>query len=665
MFALFSKNHTSKIILSPNSESCIKLAAADLRKNLLSLSGRTEGFEFVTKEQNNAITVTTDPVSAPNHIEGYSIEVNDDGVRITGSDALGTVYGIYAFATQCLGIDPMYQFTDIFPEEKEYIKLNNIHIASKEKTTRFRGWFINDEDFLSGFAASGSKRKITYNSDFFKEVISVDMMDMIFESALRCEMNVIIPCSFIDILNPAEEAIVAQAVKRGLYVSQHHQEPVGVAYFAAENYMTERYPDKAVSYVASPKEMEEIWRTYIKKWAKYDPHVIWQLGLRGKGDKAVWHTDGSMDSSAEKRGNIISSAIAKQYEIIAESVGHTGFLSTSTLWLEGAELYDKGFLKMPENTITVFSDIGDTQLFGGDFYGVTRRSDARYGIYYHAGFYVEGPHYCDGTDPRKMVYCYRDAEKYSSLYFSVLNVANIREMCSSIRLNAAILSTSPANFDLDAYYTTVYPTLYGEAGAEVAELEKRYFDAIGDIGDRIGRQIVDLTDFHYYSIPDLSFACYPLTDGAIMRMGCGMIGFWRRSIGTWRVYTENEENFQHVYGVFRQCVTDFAALLPDIDKTEKKIPANALANYRLAIRHKTDLMLRLCLWAVCCCEIKNGNDVMENQRRGAAYLQEILDLRKEFNCGKWQGWYDCDKRLNIPKRIAEMSSLQFAENKES
>ena len=108
MFELFSKNHTSKIILSPNVEACVKLAAADLRKNLFSLSGKTEGFEFVTKEQNNAITITTDPVSAPDHIEGYSIEVNDDGVRITGSDALGTVYGIYAFATQYLGIDPMY-----------------------------------------------------------------------------------------------------------------------------------------------------------------------------------------------------------------------------------------------------------------------------------------------------------------------------------------------------------------------------------------------------------------------------------------------------------------------------------------------------------------------------------------------------------------------------
>lgn len=662
---LFSKHQTTRIVLSPNARACIQLAAADLRRDLLALSGRTDGFAIVTKAQEHAITVQVDPTAAPDHAESYSITVNGDGVRIAGHDPLGAVYGIYAFAAGCLGIDPLYHFTDIFPEARERMELADAHIVSKANPTRFRGWFVNDEDFLSGFAPSGAKRRITYNQDFFREVLSVDMMDMICESALRLGMNTIIPCSFIDILNPAEEAIVAQAVKRGLYVSQHHQEPAGVAFFAAENYMTEHYPGKAVSHVENPREMEEIWRVYIQKWAKYGAQVIWQLGLRGKGDKAVWHTDGSVNSSAARRGEIISSAIATQHQIICETLGHSDFLSTSTLWLEGAALYDAGYLKMPQNTITVFSDIGDTQLFGGDFYKVTRKNDAKYGIYYHAGFYVEGPHYCDGTDPRKMVYCYRDAERYNTLYFSILNVANIREMCSSIRLNAAILQGSPAQFDLDQYYATVYPQLYGDAGMTVAELEKRYFNAIGDLGDRIGGEIVARTDFHYYSLPDLPFPYYPFTDGAIVRMCSGMIGFWRREISTWRVYTENEENFSFVFGVFQKCVADFSALLPEIERTEASVPANALSNYRFAIRYKVELMLRLCRWGVCCCEIRSGHEVAENQKRGASFLQEILELREEFNRGKWQGWYDCDKRLDIQKRITEIRSLSDTKSKEA
>ncbi|MBQ8357494.1 MAG: glycosyl hydrolase 115 family protein [Clostridia bacterium] len=661
MYILFDRTSTARLCLAQNAPDCVRLAAEDLRRNLLDLSGKTAGFDLVTASVGDAITIVTDPASAPAHIEGYAVTVRENGVRITGADALGTVYGIYAFATKCLGIDPLYQFTDIFPETRECMALSDMEITSAENPTRYRGWFINDEDFLSGFAPSGAKRAITYNKDFFKEVLSVSMMDRIFESALRLGMNTIIPCSFIDILNPAEEAIVEQAVARGLYVSQHHQEPAGVAYFAAENYMLAHHPGKAVSFIQSPAEMEEIWRTYIQKWAKYGQNVIWQLGLRGKGDKAVWYSDGSVGDDGAARGEIISRAIATQHRIIAETLGHSDFVSTSTLWLEGAELYDKGYLQMPESTIVVFSDIGDTQLFGADFYRVQRREGCSYGVYYHAGFFVEGPHYTDGTDPRKMVYCYRDAEKYCSLDFSILNVANVREMCSSIRLNAAILAGKPSEFDLDAYYQTVYPTLYGDAGREVAELEKRYFDAIGDAGNEIGQEMIDFTDFHYYSLPDLPFPYYPLTDGAIMRMGCGILGFWRRECGTWKVYVENEKHFKFVYGVYRQCTEDFAALLPRVAKTEQRIPTNALAHYRLAIRHKIELMLRLCQWALCACEIAMGKDAKANKERGIAALREIMELREEFNRGKWQGWYDCDRRLDIPKRIGELESYEIKE----
>lgn len=487
-------------------------------------------------------------------------------------------------------------------------------------------------------------------------------MDKIFESILRLGLNTVIPCSFIDILNPAEEAIVAQAAKRGLYISQHHQEPVGVAYFAAENYMLEHYPDKAVSFVASPDKMTEIWRVYIDKWSKYEPQVIWQLGLRGKGDKAVWHTDESVDSSAEKRGAVISSAVETQHRLIAEAVGHTDFLSTSTLWLEGAELYDQGYLKFPKNTITVFSDIGDTQLFGGDFYDTKRRNGEKYGIYYHAGFFVEGPHYAVGTDPRKMVFCYRDAEKYHSLYFSILNVANVREMCASIRLNAAILQGSPKEFDLDQYYKETYTRLFGEAGLEVAELGSRYFSAIGDMGDALGREIVSLTDFHYHSIPNLPFPYYPLTDGALFRMTAGILGAWRRPIGTWKVYTENEVGHARLYKEVCHSITKLEALIQDMDAVEGKIKKNALYHYNFSLRFQTEIMLRICRWARCACEMYDGKNVEENRALAVQNLEEILALRKPFNCGKWQGWYDCDIRLNTRKRINE--TLAFVcENK--
>jgi hypothetical protein len=163
----------------------------------------------------------------------------------------------------------------------------------------------------------------------------------------------------------------------------------------------------------------------------------------------------------------------------------------------------------------VFGDIGNTQLFGSDFYSVKRKEGGRYGIYYHAGFHHEGPHLTDGLDPNKMLFCYRDAEQRNSLFLSILNVANIRELCGTIRLNAAIVADSPSAFDMEQYYGSVYPTLYKNAASAVVALDKAYFNAIGDLGKDLGKEILSYTDFNYYEYGDLPFPSYPLTDGTL------------------------------------------------------------------------------------------------------------------------------------------------------
>lgn len=657
MFKLFSKDYTTPIVLLEGTELSVKAAAKDLQRNLLAISGKKVGFSITTDDQETSILIQTDANAAPPYAESYQVDICDKGVRIVGADALGTVYGIYAFATKCLGIDPLYHFTDIFPAVSESLCLASTQIRSNPATARFRGWFVNDEDFLLGFAPSGAKRNINYNQDFFKEVITTDMMDVICESALRLGMNTIIPCSFVDIINPAEEAIVATCTQRGLYISQHHQEPVGVSHFAAENYMNKNHPEKLVSYVANPNEMREIWQVYIQKWAKYEPHVIWQLGLRGKGDRAVWQTDDSIKSSPKERGEIISNAIADQYGMITKTLGHENFLSTSTLWLEGAELYDQGYLRVPPKTITVFGDIGNTQLFGSDFYSIKRKKERNYGIYYHAGFHHEGPHLADGVDPKKMLFCYREAEKYQSLYFSILNVANIRELCSSIRLNAAILATSPAAFDIEHYYATVYPTLYGNAAEAVIELEKQYFEAVGDLGKELGSQILSYTDFHYYEYADLPFPHYPLTDGALIYMGAHFLG--KRLRDKAKPYTTNPKNRLLVQEVYKQSEAKYTALIPKAEALESNIPKEAVFHYRYAYVFKMHIMRNITRVALCTSKMSIGEEVEKNRAESLCCLEDLLARRKEFEQGKWENWFSCDDRRRIRELIRDIKRYQY------
>ena len=340
---LFDQATNTPIILETGTDEAIRLAAADLQRNLRQLSGQTNGFPLTEDGAAKGIRIG---IRENGEIETYTVRVEQEQVHIHGSDTLGTVFGIYAFATRCLDILPIYRLIDRFPDQRESMELSPQTFSSGTHPVRFRGWFLNDEDLLTDFHLSGGHRAIDY--PYYENVMDTDVLDMILETALRLEVNLVIPSSFVDIHNPDEEKLVRAVVRRGLYISQHHVEPVGVSYFAADAYM-KRYgaEGEVVSFLSNRARMEEIWRYYIEKWAQYGERVIWQFGLRGKADQAVWKSDPNVPMDDAARGAIITDAIATQHRLVCEVTGKNDFHSTATLWLEGAALYGKGNLRIP------------------------------------------------------------------------------------------------------------------------------------------------------------------------------------------------------------------------------------------------------------------------------------------------------------------------------
>ena len=128
-----------------------------------------------------------------------------------------------------------------------------------------------------------------------------------------------------------------------------------------------------------PEKFAEIWRHYCEKWAQY-PNIIWQFGLRGRGDRPVWTHDHNVPSSMEDRGKLISSAIAQQAEIVKDVLGHDDFYSTMTAWAEGVELHNAGYLSFPKNTMIIFMTMVQPKMWGGDF-PVLIAIDTEYGVY--------------------------------------------------------------------------------------------------------------------------------------------------------------------------------------------------------------------------------------------------------------------------------------------
>jgi len=615
---LFDARSDLSIVLHQDTPEAIMLAAWDLQRDLRSLSGK-DGFPLVSGCSGRCIRVETVPGEAPEH---YTVTVGDNCITVTGSDVLGTVYGIYAVSTRLLGVLPVHRLIDRFPEQRQQLDLPEQVIVSPPRPVRYRGWFINDEDLLSDFKLSGGKRRIDY--PFYGNTMDVSLLDMILETALRLEINLVIPASFVDILNPPEAALVAQVCRRGLYVSQHHIEPVGVSHFTAENYLnTHGYADEAVSFVQNRSRMEEIWRTYIEAWAVYGKQVVWQLGLRGKGDRAVWQHDPTVPDDNAARGRIISDAIATQYRMIADTLGTEDFHSTSTLWMEGAQLYAEGQLRFPKNTTVILSDVGFSQLFGDDFFRLQPQPGTQYGIYYHLAYWHTGPHLVEGNDPRRMAYSYQLAAEKGCLSYSILNVSNVRPMHIGIWLNALLLE-APDSFQPD----TVLDQLFTR---EETSLYLAYFDHIPELGAPMLKAWCDRHLFHYHDYGQLPFPLFPAQDAMLRTLGLYML----------KNVPQPETDLDGVYETLRASLPRWEALL-------QAIKPETLYS-RQFLRYPCLHMLELTRWVCAAYELRRGDP--SARETGMAALRRILTERKVLEQGQWENWHRGDTKVNIPRLL--------------
>ncbi len=297
--------------------------------------------------------------------ECFVVLAASSNLEIAASDELGFVYGIYHISKNFLGVNEFFFWNESFFTKKEgYEVPDGYYYRSKPFKVRFRGWFINDEVLLDDWKIDGDNDK---------------PWEMAFETLLRCGGNMTIPGTDLNahIYNKL-------ASQMGLMVTHHHAEPLGAQMFARA------YPDLDASYDKYPDLFEKLWEKAIE--AQKDYKVIWNLGFRGQGDRPFWADDPVYDTD-EKRGELISTLIRKQYDLIRE-VDKDAICCTN-LYGEIMELYKKGFIKLPGDVIFIWADNGFGKM-------VSRRQgnhnprtyalpmtidEGRHGIYYHASFY--------------------------------------------------------------------------------------------------------------------------------------------------------------------------------------------------------------------------------------------------------------------------------------
>lgn len=577
-------------------------------------------------------------ISSVNSVKkGYEqygiISTPHDSYIIMGSDERGVIWGIYHFCEEVLGVDPMYFWTDSPVNELTQKKITRYEYFSPPPAIKFRGWFINDEDLFTKWLPGCGTRNANYT--FYREVINFDIIDRIIETALRLKINLLIPASLLDIMNPPEEELVKRVTRRGMFVSQHHIEPLGVSHFSYDTYWKSKNKKSRPSFVTNKEDMIQIWKEYVHRFAQY-PNVIWQLGLRGRGDKPVWEHDAAIPQSMHARGRIISEAIQTQYDIIKNEVGHENFYTTSTLWMEGAALMNTGDLVFPERTIPVFSDKGTTQLFQEDFYTTKRKNNIEYGTYLHTAFWSDGPHLVRGTSLEKLYYNYQQIFEKKDSAYTILNVSNIREFSPAIEFSARIsfngITHTPASFR-----SAWCEKQFGKP--ELAQLMKKFFSCYQVLNNQ------PIADAQLYM------------DGMVVKTIKNILTRIESSeivdskLLEERLPVKSDVEYLHAIEVwskagvenFKSYTTETQSILKDIPEGRKEF-----FQYFFIVQPNIMYYLHEILYAMVITLGADNIQACVHYLNGASSLLSALkqELQKgEY--GKWKNWYRGEDKMNI------------------
>jgi hypothetical protein len=325
-------------------------------------------------------------------------------IVLTGADVRGTIYAIYQFSQEFLGVDPLYWWTDHPPARRTQVLVPiELNETQGSPTFRYRGWFNNDEDLLTGWKpglADGTG-------------ISLETWDRVFEAILRLKGNMVCPGTF---LFPYEPQIVA-AGERGLIITQHHVEPLGLN--------TYRWPkDQPYSFVSHADLLTTAWKRAVSQYR--NPEIIWTVGYRGEHDRPFWADDQSAPATDQERAQVINGAIETQMGIVRAAGREPIFIMNA--WRESSQFAQEGFLHIPEGVSLVWPDNGHGLIQDGN--AISKGQ----GVYYHTAMYDgRSNHFTERVPLERIERELGRAARAGATNYLLVNTANVRPVVMTTR----------------------------------------------------------------------------------------------------------------------------------------------------------------------------------------------------------------------------------------
>ncbi len=337
---------------------------------------------------------------------------------IAGSDPRGTAYGVLDLS-QKIGVSPWYWWADVPVQKKSELSLEQSSFASSPPSVKYRGIFLNDEDW--GLLPWASK---TFDPQ--KKNIGPKTYERIFELLLRLKGNIIWPA-----MHPGSEPFfydpgnIQMAEAYGIVIGTSHAEPM-LRNNVGEWDKTSRGD---FNYLTNRLGVLKYWDERVSQTTSIN--AIYTLGMRGVHDSKM---EGVKD--LKEAVPYLEKIISEQRDLLEKYRKRPAaeIPQVFTAYKEVLEIYDYG-LKLPDDVTLVWPD---------DNYGYIQRLNtpkeaARTGgsgVYYHASYWGR-PHdylWLGTTHPALMRSELMKAYESGATTLWVLNVGDIKPLEYQVQL---------------------------------------------------------------------------------------------------------------------------------------------------------------------------------------------------------------------------------------
>jgi len=415
---------------------------------------------------NRAFGAMKEPFNKNKKLDGFEshrVYADPDTQRIylEGYDLRGTIYAIYTFSEKILGVPPLHYWSSWVPAlRNEILVANDCDIFIKSPQVRYRSILTGDQDFLNPW-----KKHSPENENVW------------LETTLRLKLNTVE--TYSTILPGYKLSDYAYLIdKYGLVITSHHTSGLNTSFGTWEAYWEKvRNMEAPKLLLSNESAIKDFFRYNAETVKRNGIENLWTVAFRGRVDQPFWSVFDDAPKGDKERADVINKMLRIQLDMIKEVTGNPNPYVRITFYDEIADLMAKGYLQPPEgeNMIWTFVAARRDPYPYDDLVNFNSAKPIKLGYYMNFGFASTGPHIAPAESPWKMEFNYRYINNKSPLYFSVVNVGNIREFVLELSANAKML------WDYDCYNTDEfmldYCTQYFGANhaKEVAQLYKDFY----------------------------------------------------------------------------------------------------------------------------------------------------------------------------------------------